>query len=392
MSACNCQLVRSSLVRQLGAISLGALLLFAGCEQKSGGGAKSNEIPVGEFASLTGLTASFGTASHNGVTLVMEKANAAGGVLGKKIDLITEDDQSKPGEAATAVRKLISRDHVVALLGEIASSRSLEAAPIAQQNRIPMITPGSTNVRVTQVGNYIFRVCFIDPFQGEVMAKFCLNSLHKTRVAVLTDVRQDYSVGLAASFKDYFTKHGGTIVAEQSYSSGDQDFKAQLTSIKASNPEAIFVPGYYNEVGLIARQSRELGLNVPLLGGDGWDSPTLTQIGGQAIEGDYFSNHFSTDDMSPIVQGFVKDYRARFKRDPDAMAALGYDAAGVLLDAMKRAGTTESDKLRDAIAATKNYEGVTGTITINEQRNATKSAKVLTIKDGKFHYVETIAP
>ena len=380
-----------SFVRQLGSLSLGALLLFSACG-KGGGGANGDSIPVGEYASLTGLTASFGTASHNGTLLVIDKANAAGGVLGKKINLITEDDQSKPGEAATAVRKLISRDRVVALLGEIASSRSLEAGPIAQQNKIPMITPGSTNLKVTQIGDYIFRVCFIDPFQGEVMAKFTLNTLHKTKVAVLIDVRQDYSVGLAAAYKDYFTKHGGTIVAEQSYSAGDQDFKAQLTSIKASNPEAIFVPGYYNEVGLIARQSRELGITVPLMGGDGWDSPTLTQIGGAAMEGNFFSNHFSTDDTSPVVQGFVKDYHARFNKEPDAMAALGFDGAGVLLDAMKRAGSTDPQKLRDAIAATKNYEGVTGTITINEQRNATKSAKVLTIKDGKFRFVETIAP
>jgi len=378
-------------VRPIGLSTLGAFFLLASCE-KNGGGASGDSIAVGEYASLTGLTASFGTASHNGALLVVEKTNAAGGVLGKKINLITEDDQSKPGEAATAVRKMISRDRVVALLGEIASSRSLEAGPIAQQSKVPMISPGSTNLRVTQIGDYIFRVCFIDPFQGEVMAKFTLNTLHKTKLAVLTDVRQDYSVGLAASFKDYFTKHGGTVVAEQSYSSGDQDFKAQLTSIKGSSPEAIYVPGYYNEVGLIARQSRELGINVPLLGGDGWDSPTLTSIAGPAIDGDYFSNHFSTDDTSPIVQGFVKDYRARFKKDPDAMAALGYDGAGVLFDAMKRAGGTDKEKLRDAIAATKNYEGVTGSITINDQRNATKSAKVLTIKDGKFRFVETIAP
>jgi branched-chain amino acid transport system substrate-binding protein len=380
-----------SFVRRAGALSLGAALLLAGCD-KGGGGASGDSIPIGEYACLTGLTASFGTAAHNGTTLVMEKANANGGVLGKKIRLITEDDQSKPGEAATAVRKLISRDQVVALLGEIASSRTLEAAPIAQQNKIPLISPGSTNLKVTQIGDYIFRVCFIDPFQGEVMAKFTLNTLKKTKVAVLIDVRQDYSVGLAAAYKAYFTSHGGTVVAEQSYSSGDQDFKAQLTSIKSSNPEAIFVPGYYNEVGLIARQSRELGITVPLMGGDGWDSPTLTQIGGPAIEGDFFSNHFSTDDTSPVVQGFVKDYRARFNKDPDAMAALGYDGAAVLLDALKRAGSTDPQKLRDAIAATKNYEGVTGNITINEQRNATKSAKVLTIKDGKFHFVETIAP
>ena len=324
--------------------------------------------------------------------MVIDAANAAGGVLGKKIKLITEDDQSKPGEAATAVRKLISRDGVVAIIGEIASSRSLEAAPIAQQNKIPMVSPGSTNPNVTKVGDYIFRVCFIDPFQGTVMAKFTLNSLKKTRVAVLTDVRQDYSVGLAQYYKDYLTKNGGTVISEQSYSSGDQDFKAQLTSIKAANPEVLFVPGYYNEVGLIARQARELGITVPILGGDGWDSPTLTQIGGPALENTFFSNHFSVEDQNPIIQNFVRDYRERFKKDPDGMAALGFDAAKVLLDSMTRAGSTEPAKVREALAGTVDFQGVTGKISINPERNATKPAVVLAIKDGGFHYAETIAP
>ena len=237
------RMIRSRLaIFKVGGLALSAALAFSGCNktENSGGSAAADTIKIGEYACLTGQTASFGTASHNGALLVIDDANAKGGVLGKKIKLITEDDQSKPGEAATAVRKLISRDHVVALVGEIASSRSLEAGPIAQQNKVPMVSPGSTNPNVTKIGDYIFRVCFIDPFQGTVMAKFTLNSLKKTRVAVLTDVRQDYSVGLAQFYKDYFTKNGGTIVAEQSYSSGDQDFKAQLTSIKASNPEAIF--------------------------------------------------------------------------------------------------------------------------------------------------------
>ncbi|MEP6778101.1 MAG: ABC transporter substrate-binding protein [Chthoniobacterales bacterium] len=370
------------------------LLALAGCNktETTGGSAGGDLIKIGEYACLTGQTASFGTASHNGAVMVIDDANANGGVLGKKIKLITEDDQSKPGEAATSVRKLISRDHVVALIGEIASSRSLEAGPIAQQNKIPMVSPGSTNPNVTKIGDYVFRVCFIDPFQGTVMAKFALNSLHKTKVAVLTDVRQDYSVGLAQFFKEYFTKNGGTIVAEQSYSSGDQDFKAQLTSIRASNPEAIFLPGYYNEVGLIALQARELGITVPIMGGDGWDSPTLTQIGGPAMEGNFFANHFSTEDQSPVIQDFIKKYRARFNRDPDGMAALGFDAAKVLLDAMTRAGSTDNVKLRDALAATKDFQGVTGKITIDENRNASKPAVVLTIKDKQFHYVETIAP
>lgn len=384
----------SSAVFKFGSVALAAAVALTGCNKSdtAGGSADGDTIKIGEFASLTGQTASFGTASHNGAIMAIDEANAAGGILGKKIKLITEDDQSKPGEAATAVRKLISRDKVVAVIGEIASSRSLEAGPIAQQNKVPMVSPGSTNPNVTKVGNYVFRVCFIDPFQGTVMAKFALNSLKKTRVAVLTDVRQDYSVGLAQFFKEYFTKNGGTIVAEQSYSSGDQDFKAQLTSIRGSDPEAIFVPGYYNEVGLIARQARELGITVPILGGDGWDSPTLTEIGGPAMEGNYFANHFSTEDKSPVIQDFIKKYKDRFGRDPDGMAALGYDAAKVLLDAMTRAGSTENVKVRDALAATKDFQGVTGKITIDENRNANKSAVVLTIKDKGFHYVETIAP
>jgi branched-chain amino acid transport system substrate-binding protein len=378
---------------KLGSLALCGALALAGCEksENTDAPAGSDTVRIGEYACLTGQTASFGTASHQGTQMVIDDANANGGILGKKIQLITADDQSKPGEAATAVRRLISRDHVVALIGEMVSSRSLEAGPIAQQNKIPMVS-GSSNPNVTKIGNYVFRVCFIDSFQGSAMAKFALDSLKKTRVAVLTDVRQDYSVSLAQFFKEYFTKNGGTVVAEQSYSSGDQDFKAQLTSIKAANPEAIFVPGYYNEVGLIALQARELGITVPLMGGDGWDSPTLTQIGGAAMEGNFFANHFSTEDQSPIIQDFIREFKNRYHRDPDGMAALGYDAARVLLDAMTRAATTEPAKVRDALATTKDFQGVTGTITIDENRNANKSVVVLTIKDEAFRYVETIAP
>jgi len=392
----NCTRYRGSTFAflKLDSLALCAALALAGCNKSENpaGSAADDTIKVGEYACLTGQTASFGLASHQGTQMVIDEANANGGILGKKIKLITEDDQSKPGEAAAAVRKLILHDHVVALIGEITSSRSLEAGPIAQQNRIPMVSPGSTNPNVTKIGNYIFRVCFIDRFQGTVLAKFALNSIRKTRVAVLTDVRQDYSVGLALLFKEYFTNNGGTVVAEQSYSSGDQDFKAQLTSIKAANPEAILVPGYYHEVGLIARQARELGITVPIMGGDGWDSPNLTQIGGVALEGSFFVNHFSTEDQSPVIQDFIRKFKVRFNRDPDGTAALGYDAAKVLLDAMTRAGSTEPARVRDALAATKDFQGVTGEITIDENRNANKPAVVLTIKDNGFHYVETIAP
>ena len=349
------------------------------------------DIPIGEFASLTGTTASFGVSSHNGTVMAIDEINAAGGLFGKPIRLITEDDQSKAGEAATVVKKLISRDGIVALLGEVASSRSLEAAPICQQASIPMVSPASTNPKVTEQGDFVFRVCFIDPFQGTVLSKFSLNKGWK-KIAILTDVKQDYSVGLSEFFKAHFVANGGMIVNEQSYSSGDKDFKAQLTAIKASAPDAIVASGYYTEAGLIALQARELQLNIPLLGGDGWDSPSLVEVGGKAVEGCFFSNHFSTEDPAPLIQDFLKRYRDTFNEEPGAMSALGYDSAMILVDAMKRAGTTDGRAVRDALAATKDFTAITGKITLNPQRNADKSAVVLEVKEGKFKYVQTVAP
>ncbi|MDQ3624133.1 MAG: ABC transporter substrate-binding protein [Verrucomicrobiota bacterium] len=370
---------------------LGLITLVSAACKDAGSSGRADEIVIGEYASLTGGTASFGQSSNKGTRMAVEEINASGGLLGKKVKLITEDDQSKAGEAATVARKLISREKVVALLGEVASSKSLEAAPIAQEKKIPMISPASTNPKVTEVGDYVFRICFIDPFQGTVMSKFALGKEWK-RVAILTDVKQDYSVGLSQFFKEHFTTNGGTIVSEQSYSSGDTDFSAQLTSIRGAAPEAILASGYYTEAGLIAKQARQLGLTVPLLGGDGWDSPSLVEVGGAAMEGNFFSNHFSPEDQSPIVQDFLKKVRAKYNVEADAMMALGYDSAMLLADAIKRAGTTEPAKLRDAIATTKDFAGVTGTITINEQRNATKPAVILTIREGKFRYVETVTP
>jgi branched-chain amino acid transport system substrate-binding protein len=366
-----------------------ALSLFTACSRQSAQPA----IVVGEFASLTGKEATFGQSSHKGTVLAIEQINAAGGVLGLPITLITEDDQSKQGESATIVKKLISRDKVVAILGEVASMRSLEAAPICQAAQIPMISPASTNPDVTEMGDYIFRVCFIDPFQGKVMAKFARDTLKLHRVAVLTSVSSAYSVGLAKYFKETFVANGGEIALEQKYSEGDKDFKAQLTAIKAANVEGIFVPGYYTEAALISRQARELGLNYPLFGGDGWEAPQLIEIGGKAVEGIYYSTHYSPENDAPIVQDFVKKFRARFGGEtPDAMAALGYDSAMVLADALRRAGTTEAAKLRDALAATRDYEGVTGKTTIDADRNASKAAAIITIKDGKFRFVETVEP
>jgi branched-chain amino acid transport system substrate-binding protein len=347
---------------------------------------------IGEFGSLTGTTATFGISTMNGIDMAIDEVNQNGGLLGKTVRVIVEDDQGRPEEAQTVVTKLITSNRVVAILGEVASSRTLAAAPVAQQHGIPMISPSSTNPAVTEVGDFIFRVCFIDPFQGLVMAKFAAQSLQLTDVAVLRDIKNDYSVGLADVFVDNFVALGGTIVADEGYSEGDTDFSAQLTSIRARKPQAIFVPGYYTEVGLIARQAKSLGIEAPLLGGDGWDSPSLIEIGGAALEGSYFSNHYSVDDPSPAIQKFVSDYRARYGQTPDALAGLGYDAAQILFDAIRRADSTNPTAIRDALAETSNFAGVTGVTTLDENRNAVKPAVVLQIADGKLAYVETINP
>jgi branched-chain amino acid transport system substrate-binding protein len=386
---------RSSILRLRCWLPLLITAFVAGCgnEKESATQGSSAPIKVGEFASLTGKEAAFGQSSHKGTVLAIEEINKHGGVLGRKIEHIYEDNQSKQGESATIVKKLITRDGVVAVLGEVASGRSLEAAPICQQNRIPMISPSSTNPKVTETGDYIFRVCFTDPFQGRLLADFGRKSLKADRVAVLSDVAAPYSVGLAGFFKQPFTAAGGTIVAEQKYSSGDKDFKAQLTAIKAANPQAIFVPGYYTEAGLIVLQARQLGITVPLFGGDGWEAPELIEIAGKALEGTYYSTHYSPEDKSTAVQEFVASFKKRFNGEtPDAMAALGYDSAKVLADAIRRAGTTDGPRLRDAIAATKDFVGVTGKTTLDSSRNATKSAVIITIQDGKFKYLETISP
>jgi branched-chain amino acid transport system substrate-binding protein len=386
---------RTSTARR--ALATVAVLLWAaagaGCgggESQTAGQPATGPIRVGHFASLTGDTATFGQSTDRGIRMRVEELNAAGGVLGRPLEVITEDDRSVTEEARTAAQKLIQRDEVVAILGEVASSRSLAAAPEAQRANVPMISPASTNPKVTEVGNYVFRTCFIDPFQGAVMARFAFEELGARKVAILFDFKQDYSVGLAEFFRKKFTELGGQIVADERYTSGDIEFRAQLTTIRAANPEAVFVPGYYTELGLIAKQARELGLDVPLLGGDGWDSAKTLEIGGQAVEGYYFSNHYAADSDSPKVQGFVKAYQAKYGAVPDAMAALGYDAAGILADALSRAGSTEGAKLRDAIAATRDYDGVTGKISIDEARNARKDAVVLKIDGGKFRFFRSV--
>ena len=391
---------RVAFVLALGLV--GALLV--GCAKHK------NELVIGEYGSLSGGTATFGTSTKNGIELYMDNVNSAGGVAGTPIRVIVEDDQSKPEEAATAVNKLVDQDGVIAVLGEVASSRSMAAAPICQQTGVPMITPSSTNPKVTEIGDYIFRVCYIDPFQGQMIAKSAKETLGFTRAAVLRDTKNDYSVGLANFFSQAFQALGGTIVADEAYGEGDQDFKAQLTVIKSKKPQVLVVPGYYTEVGLIARQARELGLDVPLLGGDGWDSDRLIEIGQDALEGSYFINHYYWGDPNPAVQRFVEAYRARYNATPDALAALAYDAAGVLVAALNSlqqespasfkallGPRTEAQKearakLRDKIAATKDYPGVAGRITLDAARNAVKPAILIGIKNGKYELVAAVEP
>ncbi len=358
--------------------------------------APSDTILIGHVASLTGEQATFGESTDNAIKLAIQDANAKGGVKGKKLVLKTYDDQGKPEEAAIAATRLIQQDKVLVLLGEVASSRSLAIAPIADANKIPQISPTSTNPRVTKDGDktrpYVFRVCFIDPFQGTVMAKFASENLKAKKVAILRDVGNDYSVGLADFFKKKFEELGGTIVSDQSYKAGDQDFKAQLTAIKGKKPEMIYVPGYYTDVALAGRQARELGIKVPLAGGDGWDSSKLYEIAQGALDGSFFSNHYTDENPDPVVQGFVAKYKAAYGSVPDALAALGYDAANVAIDAIGRATELTGPAVRDAIEATKGFPGVAGTITLDADHNPVKSAVIIGIVKNKPKYISTVNP
>ncbi|RYG71061.1 ABC transporter substrate-binding protein [bacterium] len=367
----------------------------AGGSATSGEAAKAYEgdtLRIGLYGSLTGSTATFGISSQNGIKMAFDEINKKGAPLGKKLELISEDDGSKTEQVPSVVLKLINQNNVLALLGEVASSRSLAAAPIAQRSGVPMVSPSSTNPKVTQVGDYIFRTCFIDPFQGTVMAKFAKNDLKAKKAAILTDVANDYSKGLTEFFTNEWKKSGGQIVATESYSEGDKDFQSQLTKIKGTSPDVIYVPGYYTEVGNIAVQARRLGLNQVMMGGDGWDSPKLFEIGGKAVQGCYFSNHYSPQSKDPKVVKFVADYKKLYGETPDALAAVAYDAAYILSDAITRAGAPDRAKLRDALASTKEFAGVTGTISIDKDRNAIKPAVVLKAQGNEGVYVTTVKP
>ncbi len=377
--------------------TVSVLFLSVSCTKNSGQtpsqiAAALTEIRIGQFGSMTGGEATFGQSTDKGIRLAIDAKNASGGIKGKKIVLITEDNQGKPDEASAVVKKLITQDNVLAVLGEVASTRSLAAAPIAQKNKIPMISPSSTNPKVTKVGDYIFRVCFIDPFQGSVMARFANDNLKVKKVAILKDLKSDYSLGLAEFFSAKFKELGGEIVSEQNFQTGDSDFKGQLTRIRSSNPDALFIPAYYTEVGLIARQARQLGIKAVLLGGDGWDSPKLFEIGETAINGAYFSNHYATESNNLATQNFIKNFKAKYNHTPDGLAAAGYDAAMILINAIETAPELTPEAIRNQIAATKNYDGATGKITINGERNADKDAFIVKVDGKGLKFITLLGP
>ncbi len=367
-----------------------ALIVFGACgkgKDKAGGGGSdkpaTGAIVIGHFASMTGPQATFGISTDQAIRLAIKERNAKGGVKGRQVALVTLDDAGKQSEAATAVTRLINDHHAVAVLGEVASSLSLAGGPIAQKAKVPMISPSSTNPDVTDVGDYIFRVCFLDDFQGWVDAKFATDNLHAKKAAILYDQAQAYSSGLADYFEKAFKEMGGTIATKQAYTGGNLEISSQLQAIKSNGPEVVFLPGYYSDAGTIIRKAREAGINVPFLGGDGWDSEELPKIAGDAINGNYFSNHYAAEEDRPEVKNFVEKYKQEYGKTPDGLAALGYDAALVLFDAMERAKSLDGKDLRDAIADTKNFTGVTGTFSIDENRNAQKSAVIVEYKDGK---------
>ena len=349
---------------------------------------QKEEIRIGLYAPLSGSTASFGSQVKKGVELAVDERNAAGGIDGTKIALFTEDDRGEAGEAQNAVTKLITRDRVSAIIGEATSSGSLAAAPVSQHYRIPMITPTATNPRVTQIGDCIFRVCWLDTFQGEVIAKFAATRLNLKRVAVLYDISSDYSVGLMEVFSQSFSRQGGTMLQRKSYAAGDTDFSAQLTAIKADQPDGIYIPGYYSEVGLIARQVRKLGIEAILLGTDGWDAPELFEVGSGSLDGSYYVTHFYPGDPAPAVQSFVKKFQDRYRELPALGSALGYDATRLMFEAIEKVGISEPSRICEVLAQTSGFQGVTGSITMNADRNPIKPAVILGITKDKAQFVE----
>ena len=368
--------------------------LVAGC-----GGQQADVIKMGANLEMTGSNATFGQSAANGTKLAIKEVNAKGGLLGKQVSLVVADNKSEAAEAANAMQKLITQDKVVAVIAPIASSSVIAGSQVNLDNKVLAISPTASNPKVTvdpdsgKVREYLFRAAFIDPFQGSVMANFANKTLHAKTAALYIDNSSDYAKGLGQFFKETFLKNGGTIVAEEAYLAKDTDFKATLTKIKANQPDVVFVPGYYQEVGMVIKQARELGLTVPFLGGDGWDSAKLPEIAGAAaLNNTFFANHYSPDDNSPAIKTFVEAYKKEYGQTPDAFAALAYDAAMMIMDAIKRSNSADPVKIKDELARTKDYPAVSGIITLNETHDAVKSAVIIEMKDGKQTFKEKVNP
>ncbi|MBP2643407.1 MAG: Leu/Ile/Val-binding protein [Firmicutes bacterium] len=377
----------------IGVVLLMASLL-AGCMDSS-----STEVKIGMVYELTGNTASYGTSAANGAKLAFKEINANGGVLNKQIQLAIADNKGEASESANAMTKVINQDKVIAVTGFTVSSCGIAGSSVAEDNRIPMVAAATVNPKVTvnektgKVKEYTFRACFIDSFQGTVGANFALNSLKAKNAAIMVDSSSDYSKGLAQIFKEVFSKNGGQIVAEEAYFQKDQDYKAVLTKIKALNPEMIYIPGYYEDVGKIIKQARELGITIPILGGDAWDSPKLVEIAGaDVLNNTYFTNFYSLEDTNPRSQAFIEAYEKEYGQPPDSMAAMGYDAAYLLVDAIKRANSVDPDKIREALAATKDFNSVSGSMSLNETHDAIRGVVIIQMKDGRQVYKETVKP
>lgn len=374
-----------------------ALLAGCGGEKKDSAAANADKYVIGASFELTGNVANYGKSTLSGLKLAVDQVNKAGGVNGKQLVVVESDNKSEPAESGNSVTKLITQDKVVAVVGPATSGCVFAATPVVISNKVPLIAPCATAPAITvdngQVKEFIFRACFIDPFQGRVMAEFADKTLGVKNVAILHDASSDYSKGLAEVFEKTLNEKGGKVVAKEAFLSKDIDFKAALTKIKAANPEAIYIPGYYEEVAKIIKQTREIGLNVPLIGCDGWDSPKLVEIAGpEALNNTYFSSAFSVQDQTESVQKFIADYKAMYQKDPDIFCMQGYNAGLVLADALKRAGDgADGTKLAAAIAATKDLPVASGKLTYDKDHNPIISAIIIEMKDGVQSFKEKIS-
>jgi branched-chain amino acid transport system substrate-binding protein len=354
--------------------------------------AQSENIKLGVFGDYTGQTSSFGVSTFSGIKMAVEEINASGGIKGRKIEISIQNDDGKPENTLSVVTKLIEEEKVDFLIGSPTSTNSLIAAALAQKAKIPMITPTATNPKVTEIGDYIFRACFVDSVQGEVMAKFAFETLKIRRIALIVDLSSDYSKGLTDSFTTAFKKLGGSIVSRQFYNQNEEDFGQLVQTVKKTKPQAIYISGYYNQVAEIALETQSQKLKTIFLGGDGWDSPNLLDIAKKSLDNSYFTNHFATSEPSDVVQNFVTRYKKLYNLDPDSFAALGYDSVNMLADALNRADSIDKKVVRDSLATTQEFVGVTGKISFDSNRNAKKPVYLLKIGGGKFIYNSTILP